>query len=88
MRFSYIEPEFLIERDLERCIRCQVCVRQCAFEAHIYDEASDVVTADSNKCVGCLRCVTMCPTDALIVRPNPTSFKENANWTGRIIKNI
>jgi len=88
VRFSYQLPEFLIDRDLQRCIRCKVCVRQCAFEAHIYDEASDVVIADSNKCVGCLRCVTMCPTDALIVRQNPTSFKENANWTGRIIKNI
>ncbi len=88
MRFSYLEPEFLVERNMERCIRCQVCVRQCAFEVHTYDEASDVVSSDSSKCVGCLRCVTMCPTDALIVRQNPTTFKENANWTGRVIKNI
>ncbi len=88
MRFSYLEPEFLVERNEERCIRCQVCVRQCAFEVHTYDEMSDVVKADSSKCVGCLRCVTFCPTDALIVRQNPTNFKENANWTGRTIKNI
>jgi glutamate synthase domain-containing protein 2 len=88
MRFSYSLPEFLVERDLERCIRCKVCVRQCAFEVHRYDEETDTVSADSGKCVSCLRCVTMCPTGALVVRQNPTSFKENASWTGRAIKDI
>jgi len=88
VRFSYSLPEFLVERDLERCIRCKVCVRQCAFEVHRYDEETDTVSADSDKCVSCLRCVTMCPTGALVVRQNPMSFKENASWTGRAIKDI
>ena len=38
---SYLLPEFRIERDDDRCIRCQVCVRQCGFDTHRYDEEDD-----------------------------------------------
>ncbi len=78
---SYILPEFLVERDDYRCIRCEVCVRQCAFEAHRYDADEDAVFVDESKCCGCLRCVTLCPTRALTVRRNPTQTPDNYNWT-------
>jgi glutamate synthase domain-containing protein 2 len=85
---SYILPEFLIDRDDYRCIRCEVCVRQCGFDAHWYDEEDDVVRVDEDKCVGCLRCVTLCPTNALVVRRNPNQIPENANWTNEVLNNI
>lgn len=85
---SYILPEFLIDRDDYRCIRCEVCVRQCGFEGHWYDEEEDTVRMDEEKCVGCLRCVTLCPTNALIVRRNPTQVPDNANWTSEVLHNI
>jgi glutamate synthase domain-containing protein 2 len=78
---SYILPRFQVERDDYRCIRCEVCARQCAFDVHRYDEDEDQVFADESKCCGCLRCVTLCPTRALVVRPNPTRVPENYNWT-------
>ncbi len=56
-------------------------MRQCAFEVHRYDEEEDEVFADESKCVGCLRCVTLCPTNALVVRENPTRIPQNYNWT-------
>jgi glutamate synthase domain-containing protein 2 len=85
---SLIQPEFIVERDDERCIRCEVCVRQCAFETHEYDPEDDQIISDSSKCVGCHRCVSLCPTQALSVKQNPIGFKENYNWTPLVIRNI
>jgi len=85
---SYILPRFFIERDDYRCIRCEVCARQCSFGVHWYDEEEDTVYADESKCCGCLRCVTLCPTNALVVRRNPTEIPENANWTTEVLRNI
>lgn len=79
--YSHLLPEFLIERNEDRCIRCRVCERQCGFEVHRYDEEMDRMIADELKCVGCQRCVVMCPTNALIVRPYPGDYRPNANWT-------
>ncbi len=88
MAISLLSPEFIIERDENRCIACQVCVRQCANDVHIYDPEEDEVTSQEENCVGCHRCVTLCPTNALTVRRNPLNFKDNANWTGSAIKDI
>ena len=38
---SQLLPEFLIERNENRCIRCGVCLRQCGFEVHNHDEEID-----------------------------------------------
>ncbi len=88
MPITFIPPEFIIERDDEKCITCQVCCRQCANDAHTYDAEDDKVYTDNSKCVGCHRCVTLCPTGALNVIRNPLHFKDNPNWTPRAIKDI
>lgn len=88
MAISLLTPEFIIERNDARCIRCQVCVRQCANLAHIYDEEEDRVLADDLRCVNCHRCVTLCPTRAITIRKNPLEFKENASWTATAIREI
>jgi glutamate synthase domain-containing protein 2 len=88
MGLSLLTSEFRIERDDARCITCQVCVRQCANDVHIYDPEDDWVYSDYSRCVGCHRCVTLCPTRALTVRRNPLDFRPNANWTPQIIQNI
>jgi len=88
MPISLILPEFKIERDDEKCITCQVCVRQCANDAHIYDSEEDQVYTDSSKCVGCHRCETLCPTGAISVKVNRFQSKQNANWTALVQRNI
>ncbi|MHB1405132.1 MAG: glutamate synthase-related protein [Desulfitobacteriaceae bacterium] len=88
MALSMITPEFLIERNRDRCINCQVCVRQCANEAHIWDAEEERVVADDSKCVNCHRCVTFCPTHALTIRKFPLEFRENANWTRNTIRAV
>jgi len=88
MPISLSTPNFLIDRNRERCINCQVCVRQCAFEAHSWDAEDERVVTDDLKCVACHRCVTFCPTHALSIRRFPLEFRENANWTANAIKAI
>lgn len=88
MSLSLKTPDFLINRDPERCISCQVCVRQCSNEAHIYDAEDDTVYSDDIKCVNCHRCVALCPTKALYVKSYPLEFRPNANWTRDAISAI
>jgi glutamate synthase domain-containing protein 2 len=78
---SYLYPEFYVERDLNKCVRCKVCVRQCTYETHKYDAEDDIIVSDNEKCVNCQRCVVFCPTRALTIRKNPVAYKENFNWT-------
>lgn len=84
---SYQLPEISIERDRDKCIDCGVCVRQCAFEAHKFDEEGEVYSIDE-KCAGCQRCTTLCPTNAITLKQNEHDVKGNANWTAETLKYI
>lgn len=88
MGLSLATPAFMVERNRDRCIDCQVCVRQCANEVHYYDIEEERVYSDEMECVNCHRCVVMCPTRALTVRRFPLEFRANANWTEEAIKSI
>ena len=88
MTISYLNKEFDIVRDESRCIKCQVCVRQCANNVHCYDEEYDEMNSDGGDCVACQRCVTLCPTGALRVQRSATQFRENYNWTAQVQRNI
>jgi glutamate synthase domain-containing protein 2 len=85
---TYLPSKFLVERDLERCIRCQVCVNQCTFDVHYYDAEDDEVRSREDNCVGCHRCVLFCPTQALTIRRNPLDYRENYNWRPEVIEDI
>lgn len=85
---SYLPAQFIVERDDYRCIRCQVCVRQCSFGVHCYDEEDDAVRVREELCVGCQRCATFCPTRALTVRTHPFEFRPNANWRSEFLLDI
>jgi len=83
-----IQPDFVVERDPDKCIQCQVCVRQCANDVHEYDPETGLVSSDGTQCVGCHRCATLCPTNAISIRPAQLEFRPNANWTSSAIKNL
>ena len=85
---TYLPAKFFIERDLGRCIQCQVCVNQCTFDAHYYDAEDDEVRSREENCVGCHRCVLFCPTRALTIRRNPLDYRENYNWRPEVIEDI
>jgi len=85
---TYLPPRFIVERDTERCIQCQVCVNQCSFETHYYDAEDDAVRSREGKCVACHRCTVFCPTNALTIRANPLDYRENYNWRREVIEDI
>ncbi len=68
MTFSLKNPEFLVSRNQEKCINCQVCARQCSQDVHSYDEIQDKMKACDENCVNCQRCVSLCPTNALTIK--------------------
>ena len=85
---TYLPARFAIQRDLERCIGCQVCVSQCSFGAHAYDELEDEIRSYDERCVNCHRCVVFCPTRALSITRNPLEYRENYNWRPEVIEDI
>ncbi|MCX4363224.1 MAG: glutamate synthase-related protein [Clostridia bacterium] len=88
MSVNYIYPPYEIVRDFNRCINCKICVKQCANQAHIFDEKKGIVIADDTKCVNCHRCVATCPTRALKIVKSDNTYKENANWSAESMKEI
>ena len=85
---SYLPPRFRVSRDDARCIRCQVCENQCSFSAQRYDQEEDRMVAVDRSCAGCHRCEALCPTGAICIEPSPSTYRENANWTAREIRNL
>jgi len=85
---SYLPPAFIVERDPTRCVQCKVCVNQCSFGVHYYDEDEKAVKAHEQSCVGCHRCVAFCPTNALTIRHNPLEYRANINWRPEVVEDI
>ena len=88
MAINYLYPDYEVIRNMDRCIACRVCERQCANEVHRYDEELGKMVCDESKCVNCHRCVSLCPTRALKIVKTDHTFKENANWTGGNIQEV
>ncbi len=84
---SYLLNDFIVERIEDRCIDCGACIQQCSFGVFSRDKDGKIKIQEE-KCVGCLRCVIFCPTKALIVRPNPTTYRPNSYWTREVIQDI
>lgn len=88
MAISMKTPLYRIIRDPERCIGCQVCVRQCSYGVHEWDEEDQEVVSQDINCVNCRRCVVYCPTNALTVVETPGDYTKNDLWYKRDIDQI
>ncbi len=88
MSLNFIYPEHEVERNLERCINCGVCEKQCSNKVHNFKEnISKWITHEEN-CVNCQRCVVYCPTRALKIVKTDNTFRTNSYWSNSTIKEI
>jgi len=85
---TYLPNKFIVQRDTDRCTQCQVCVNQCSFDVHYFDEVDNEVKSREERCVGCHRCVVFCPSRALNIRKRPLDYRDNYNWTPDAIEDI
>ena len=49
---STIAPEFIVKRDMDLCIQCGVCTRQCSYDAQKIDAEDGKVSSDCANCCG------------------------------------
>lgn len=85
---TFVPSRFIVERNQDRCIQCEVCVRQCSFGTHYYDDEYGEVCSREENCVGCQRCAIFCPTGAITIRQNPREYRDNHNWTSETLEDI
>ena len=88
MAIKFLYPDYEVTRNYDRCIVCRACERQCANEVHEYLEDPGKMVCDDEKCVSCHRCVSLCPTRALKITKSGNTYKENVNWSGKIINEV
>ncbi len=87
MGIDYLYPEFEVRRS-SNCIDCKICIDQCSYGVHSFDEKSGMMKADDSKCVNCQRCVCFCPVHALKIVKSDNCMRDNANWSGDTVKEI
>ena len=73
-------PEYKVERDNSKCIRCLVCVRECPYDCTYFDPERNVIYNIDANCVNCKRCEVMCPTQCIEIRDWGNKFRDNAHW--------
>ena len=77
MPTTFIQPEFRVKIDYDRCHKCGRCVQQCGWGVYQFNERP---VPDDSKCRACHRCVTYCPAHAITIEKNPLAYKESDNW--------
>lgn len=82
---NLLPSEFIVEIDNRRCIRCKRCIINCGWDVYTFQ---DGIVSDDSKCVSCHRCVTYCPQQVITIKKNELSYKDNANWTPALRKQI
>lgn len=58
----------------DKCVGCKRCMRECANNGLVFDEATRKMSVNTDNCVGCGRCIGACNTDAI----------EFMNWSSTI----
>lgn len=74
---TYLQPEFHVDIDYERCQKCGRCAVQCGWGVYEFNERP---LPDDSKCRACHRCVTFCPAHCITIKKNELAYRDNANW--------
>ena len=57
--------ERLFEVDPQKCVKCALCVKDCAFGALRTDDSGAPVMAKPDACMRCQHCLAICPSGAV-----------------------
>ncbi|MBF4510489.1 MAG: 4Fe-4S binding protein [Aeromicrobium sp.] len=85
MQQTFVQPEFRVRIDYDKCHKCGRCVQQCGWG--VYDFAERPIPHDE-KCRACHRCVTYCPAHCITIEKNALAFRENDNWSTNLVKGV
>ncbi|MBS3973727.1 MAG: 4Fe-4S binding protein [Actinobacteria bacterium] len=85
MRQSFIQPEFRVKIDYDKCHKCGRCVQQCGWD--VYDFSERPIPHDE-RCRACHRCVTFCPAHCITIEKNTLAFRDNDNWSTDALKAV
>ncbi len=85
MPTTFVQPEFHVEIDYDKCHKCGRCVQQCGWGVYDFNERP---IPDDSKCRACHRCVTFCPAKCISIRRNELAFRDSENWTVALRKTV
>lgn len=85
MPASFIQPEFRVEIDYDKCHKCGRCVQQCGWGVYSFNQRP---IPDDSKCRACHRCVTYCPAHCITIKKNELAFRDNDNWAPSTRQNV
>jgi len=78
MQQTFVQPEFRVKIDYDKCHKCGRCVQQCGWGVYDFNERP---IPHDEKCRACHRCVTYCPAHCITIEKNTLAFRDNDNWS-------
>lgn len=78
MQQTFVQPEFRVKIDYDKCHKCGRCVQQCGWGVYEFNERP---IPHDEKCRACHRCVTYCPAHCITIEKNTLAFRDNDNWS-------
>jgi glutamate synthase domain-containing protein 2 len=78
MQQTFVQPEFRVRIDYDKCHKCGRCVQQCGWGVYDFNERP---IPHDEKCRACHRCVTFCPAHCITIEKNTLAFRDNDNWS-------
>src|SRR5450759_1854817 len=85
MPATFIQPEFRVEIDYDKCHKCGRCVQQCGWGVYSFNERP---IPDDSKCRACHRCVTYCPAHCIRITKNDLAFRDSDNGSPELRKAV
>ena len=85
MPATFIQPEFKVDIDYDKCHKCGRCVQQCGWGVYSFNERP---IPDDSKCRACHRCVTYCPAHCITIKKNELAFRDSENWSPALRKAV